>query len=227
MKKLLLLLFLFAPSVALGATCSNTPVATTTVGAYQLIILSSTRNYIGDIATTEGKMSEFSATMLKNAGSTCTMYGVVWNNLSSSGYESVATSTNSIDCGAIGTAYGRHVFTFSDQVDIETGMFVGLYGENISGSNPVGASAVRIDDRAYGLLNSSLSTGQYDYSYTNYEWDCTPTECEESGTMECDMASTTEAIYTVGYSVQMYLGVLLLLIFGYLSYIFFRGYIKV
>lgn len=227
MRKYLLLLFLFAPSVALGDTCSNIPVATTTVGSHNIVILVSPRDYIGDFALTDAKMSEFSITMLKSAGATCTMYGVVWDNLTSSGYESVATSTNSISCDDIGTASGRFVFSFNEVVDISAEMFVGVWGENMSGSNPVGVYAVRYADRGYGTAGSSLSYGAYTYDYTNYEWDCTPTECEESGTMECDMASTTEAIYTVGYSVQMYLGILLLLIFGYLSYIFFRSYIKV
>jgi hypothetical protein len=46
-----------------------------------------------------------------------------------------------------------------------------------------------------------------------------------SGDNSCDMASTTEAIYAVGYSMQTYLGIFLLLIAGIASYAFTKKYV--
>lgn len=43
-------------------------------------------------------------------------------------------------------------------------------------------------------------------------------------TME-EVASTTEAIYTVGSSMQIYMGILLLLLFGYMGFVFTRRYL--
>lgn len=48
----------------------------------------------------------------------------------------------------------------------------------------------------------------------------------EGGIMECDMASTTDAVYAVGYSMQLYLGILILLIFAIGAFFFVRGYIN-
>ena len=53
----------------------------------------------------------------------------------------------------------------------------------------------------------------------------TGAQCDAGGTMECDMASTTEAIYTVGYSTNIILGVFLCLIFFYLGFRFVRAFI--
>lgn len=56
-----------------------------------------------------------------------------------------------------------------------------------------------------------------------------PFVCGDSGgggTIECDMSSTTDAIYTVGYTTNFILGIFLIIIFGTLSFIFFKGYIS-
>jgi len=51
------------------------------------------------------------------------------------------------------------------------------------------------------------------------------TPCTAGGDTMCDMASTTEAIYTVGYSLQLYMGVLLFLIFLYFGFYFVRKFL--
>lgn len=40
-----------------------------------------------------------------------------------------------------------------------------------------------------------------------------------------DNASTTEAVYIVGYAITLYLGIFVALTFGFLSYKFFKGYL--
>lgn len=77
-------------------------------------------------------------------------------------------------------------------------------------------------------LGKWLSTQCLSYAtntrYIDISFFASSTCTSDGGTM-CDMASTTEAIYTVGYSLQLYLGIVLLLIFGVMSYTFTRRYV--
>jgi hypothetical protein len=51
------------------------------------------------------------------------------------------------------------------------------------------------------------------------------TTADSGGIMECDMASTTEAIYTVGYTINLFLGIFLFIACVYLGFIFVKRFI--
>lgn len=50
-------------------------------------------------------------------------------------------------------------------------------------------------------------------------------DTEVSTSTICDMSSTTEAVYAVGYSINIYMGIFLALLFGTLAFMFFKKFI--
>jgi len=53
------------------------------------------------------------------------------------------------------------------------------------------------------------------------------TPCEEGGDgLSCDMASTTQAVYDVGMSLNIQLGILLAILFGVWAFVFIRSFMR-
>lgn len=72
-----------------------------------------------------------------------------------------------------------------------------------------------------GTTTSSLGKESYTqlFGYTYFP------VCTGGGTLECDMASTTEAVYAVGYTTNYILGFALFLVFFYLGYRFIKYFL--
>jgi hypothetical protein len=88
--------------------------------------------------------------------------------------------------------------------------------------------------QAYNLYGDVLSdfdgwiTDEYAYTHdgvtvgATYNFEGLECTDQQTATTSTDV---TEAVYTIGYNIQIYLGILLLMLFGYLGYTFTRRYI--
>lgn len=165
------------------------------------------------------------------------------------------TSTNTVSGTTITTSAQTYTFTFDPPlyIDINTEPVGSLYpGDNHglsyycigvmrTGSSSASnyyrvqrdSSAFTIDYPASSLVSTALQQGSNlsgrprgtisGYYSTEVPSGNCPTgyECY---TLE-EMASTTEAIYTVGSTMQIYLGIFLMLIFGYVAFVFARKFL--
>lgn len=172
-----------------------------------------------------------------NNSVTDNVIGVIWVNAQSGSNEAfiIATSTNQyvgVDLYNVGRALSE--FTFEDILLYEKVHYcVGVVrtGTYNSSDRYQSYSDSSITDTCYVRafdFNTTLSTICIEKYGTVlamiYGNEYIESSCE-SGTIECDMASTTEAVYAVGTTTNFILGIFLCLIFGLLSYTFFKGYI--
>lgn len=141
----------------------------------------------------------------------------------------LATSTNWVLGSSLSTNFTYTTFNFSNYYIASSTPFYQCVKRS-------GVASTTAYYKTYGdSVGVSPSYGQYITGTTTtslgkesylqlYGLTFFPTSTE-SGILECDMASTTEAVYAVGYTTNYVLGIALFLLFFYIGYKFVKYFI--
>jgi len=182
--------------------------------------------HIGSFINSTTTLSNAEVWIYKSATSpTGTIYGVLADSFSTStgAYTVIATSSNSYASSTITTSASKFNFAFPDSTVGENTWFLLVSSASSSGST------IRYTINLYGGNNASgtwINTGGIaGTSFAMGRYTTSGAQCASSGTMECDMASTTEAIYATGNVNVLLWSILFLLIFGFMGFAFTQGYI--
>lgn len=172
-----------------------------------------------------GYVASTSFEILRYGAVTDYVYGFIL----SSELNLVATSSNWVLGSTLSTS-GHATTTFLfDNYEVASGTTV-YFGWTRSGSYNASLRYQTWSSTGAGTYyypsgeNPNKTMVQVISGYTYVEPSNTCPEGYECYTIE-EMATTTEAIYAVGYSINLYMGIFLGLLFGYMAFIFFKKFI--
>lgn len=186
-----------------------------------------------DFATTSSStvITEMKVQLKKHGSATTgSVQGVLYSGTLSN-LTFLASSTNSVVVSTgLTTTWATSTFTFNNiQVATSTKVYVGVYRTTVD-TQPVYWNRCPINSptgtHSVYLTGTTTTDSAQDFELTT----TAPTSggggsTTTQPTTTVDMASTTEAIYAVGYSIQIYMGILLMILFGYMGFVFVRYYI--
>lgn len=189
-------------------------------------------------ATTSIDVLELRSTLALTGSPTDGVYAYL-ATISGSTLTEIATSTNIIT--SVNSSYVMKTWEFDTTLNFETptNIYFGL--RRVGSYNSTNyyrfgrLSAGSLDTWSFRCSNNQ-QYGGYTYDYMSLLVQNTPVETacpdgyecytiEEMATATQAIASSTEAIYTVGYTIQLFLGMYLLLLFGWFGYTFTRKFI--
>lgn len=177
--------------------------------------------------------SVYIASSTFRGGRTNTPTDYIYGVLLDSSKNVIATSTNWVIGSTMSTGAGYYYFYYNNVFFASTSPFFVCHkrsgAQDATNYYRVTGDTNGISPTYGAFLNGTTTTanslGMQSYTQTwGYTYFPTCTGGGATSTM-CDMASTTEAIYTVGYSTNIILGIFLCLIFFYFGFKFIRSFL--